>query len=137
MTKLARGFIKSSSKIQPFSLLSDFVRTITLDIQNDDRSSPGSESDPADRLKYPEWMNGTSLPAIFPLPFRFLECFSIRYKNYRIESSDWNYFSSETKDALSNIILSSTGTLKSLSLSGLPMCRLPSSYTFPTLRHWS
>ena len=82
-------------------------------------------------------MNGTSLPAIFPLPFRFLECFSIRYKNYRIESSDWNYFSSETKDALSNIILSSTGTLKSLSLSGLPMCRLPSSYTFPTLRHWS
>ena len=69
--------------------------------------------------KFPQWMNGTSLLAILRLPFGCLECFSINlgqcYTNPK--PWDWNKFSSELKDALSNIIHSSS--LKTLSLNYL------------------
>ena len=69
--------------------------------------------------KFPQWMNGTSLLAILRLPFGCLECFSINlgqcYTNPK--PWDWNKFSSELKDALSNIIHSSS--LKTLSLRGI------------------
>ena len=58
------------------------------------------------------WINGTSLLAILRLPFCRLECFSICVYYW-----NWNSFSSELKDALSNIIHSST--LKTLSLKGI------------------
>jgi len=57
-------------------------------------------------------MNGTSLHAILRLPFRHLECFSIWNSGWN--SWNWNSFSSELKDALSNIIHSPS--LKTLSL---------------------
>ena len=72
---------------------------------------------------YPQWMNGTLLPAFLRLPFSCLECFSITLFrlhcdwNFDSEFWDWNSFSSEMKDALSNIILSST--LKTLCLRGI------------------
>ena len=78
----------------------------------------------------PPWLNGTSLLAILRLPFRCLECFSIVLREYDdilmslwlFEDApagywDWNDFSSEMKDALSNIILSST--LKTICLDGI------------------
>jgi hypothetical protein len=58
-----------------------------------------------------EWMNGTSLLAILQLPFCRLERFTIRI------NCDWSSFSSELKDALLNIIHSST--LKTLSLTDI------------------
>ena len=61
-----------------------------------------------------QWMNDTSLFAILRLPFCYLECFSIISPR---TSWDWNCFSSEMKDALLNIILSST--LKTLYLGGI------------------
>jgi hypothetical protein len=60
---------------------------------------------------YSLWMNSASLLAILRLPFCRLDSFAII--NYLGWS--WNFFSSEMKDALSNIILSST--LKFLYLS--------------------
>ena len=84
------------------------VRTITL--TGDSSSS-----------EYPEWMNGTSLLAILRLPFCCLECFSIDsdlrpgYQNPN--PWNWNSFSNELKDALSNIVNSSN--LKTLSLMGI------------------
>jgi hypothetical protein len=84
--------------------IQSFVKTITLM--------------PVHRLKYPEWMNGASLPAILRLPFCRLECFSIIFfRDWNLESWSWNSFSSEMKDALSNIIHSST--LKTLFLRGI------------------
>jgi hypothetical protein len=95
-----------------------FVRAITLT--------------DSDSMHTPEWINGTSLLAILQLPFCCLECFSIGFPNdddgamvtwlteptgEESELWDWNYFSSEMKDALSNIILSST--LKTISLDGI------------------
>jgi hypothetical protein len=66
-----------------------------------------------------EFMNGTSLLAILRLPFGWLERFLI--KVYRCDWDmgpwKWNNFSSEVKDALSNIIHSST--LKTLVISGI------------------
>ena len=95
-----------------------FVKAITL-----------TESMPNWRMT-PEWLNGTSLLAILRLPFRCLECFSIVLREYDdilmslwlFEDApagywDWNDFSSEMKDALSNIILSST--LKTICLDGI------------------
>ena len=66
-----------------------------------------------------EWINNTSLPAILRLPFRCLECFSINYfpDYWDLKPWNWNSFSSELKDALSNIIHSSN--LKTLSLKGV------------------
>ena len=58
-----------------------------------------------------EWINGTSLLAILRLPFHCLERFSIAV------TQDYRYFSGELKDALSNII--HTSTLKTLSLFGV------------------
>jgi hypothetical protein len=85
-------------------VIQSFVKTITLM--------------PVHRLKYPEWMNGASLPAILRLSFCRLECFSIIFfRDWTLESWSWNLFSSEMKDALSNIILSST--LKTLFLKGI------------------
>jgi hypothetical protein len=59
----------------------------------------------------------TSLPAILRLPFCCLECFSITSNVHSILYFDWIFFGSELKDALSNIIHSST--LKTLSLTGI------------------
>ena len=50
-------------------------------------------------------MNGTSLPAILRLPFHRLECFTVCDSGRN--PWNWNSFSSELKDALSIIILSS------------------------------
>ena len=95
-----------------------FVKAITL-----------TESMPNWRMT-PEWLNGTSLLAILRLPFCCLECFSIVLleddeqpmtfflsEDVPPEYWDWNDFSSEMKDALSNIILSST--LKTIRLDGV------------------
>jgi hypothetical protein len=92
-------------------VIQSFVRTITLTA----RATGDSYSQAC------EWMNGTSLLAILRLPFCCLECFSIIV--FR-DTSSWirnpwnrNCFSSGLKDALSNII--HTSTLKTLSLSGI------------------
>ena len=83
--------------------IQSFVTTITLHVE---------ESKLVNRNFNPsEWMNGTELLAILRLPFRCLERFSIIVSR---ENWNWNKFSSEMKDALSNIMHSST--LKSLSL---------------------
>ena len=71
---------------------------------------------------YPEWMNSTSLLAILRLSFCCLESFSIilgpDYRSRRSwDSWDWNGFKSEMKEALLNMIQSST--LKTLSLKGI------------------
>ena len=93
-------------------VIQSFVRTITL-----------TEYRIIGKPKFPNWINGTSLLAILRLPFCRLECFSIcagRYWNFnghRYSSCDWNSFSSALKDALSNIIHSSTP--KTLSLEGV------------------
>ena len=60
-----------------------------------------------------EWVNGSSLLAILRLPFCCLESFSINMWQF----SNWNCFSNELKDALLNIIHSST--LKTLFLNGV------------------
>ena len=79
----------------------------------------------------PKWIkHHTSLLAILRLPFCCLECFSIvlgkddeevmtfwATEDMSRERWDWNDFSSEMKDALSNIILSST--LKTICLNGI------------------
>ena len=65
-----------------------------------------------------EWLNGKSTLAILRLTFCCLECFSIVFPGYHSNwKLDWNCFNSEMKDALSNIIQSST--LKTLSFVGL------------------
>ena len=93
---------KTSQGIHQFLLqypvIQSFVRSITLS---------GVES---------KWVNGSSLLAILRLPFRRLECFSIQARNVW-DCWNWNSFSSELRDALSNIMLSST--LKTLSLAGI------------------
>ena len=73
-----------------------------------------------------EWMNGASLLAILRLPFCCLEGFSIIVNVNRIFSNhwSWNNFSIELKDALTNIIHSST--LKTLNLSGI--AELPTTF---------
>jgi hypothetical protein len=88
-------------------VVQSFVRAITLkDIWS---------------YNFPQWMNGTSLLAILRLPFGCIECFSINlgkgYEEPKPWTRDWNKFSSELKDALSNIIHSSN--LKTLSLKGI------------------
>ena len=89
-------------------VIQSFVRTIILteDSYLMDRGTAG-------------WMNGASLLAILRLPFCCLERFSIivNRNHYGWIPWDWNNFSSELKDALSKIILSST--LKTLSLNGI------------------
>ena len=79
------------------------------------------------------WMNGASLLAILQLPFCCLECFSIivhKDKWARIPWS-WDCFSSEMKDALSNILHSST--LKTLSLTGIT--KLPITFFLHIAHH--
>ena len=89
-------------------VIQSFVKYITLT----DSNGEWGASDP----KFPEWMNGKSLLAILRLPFCCLECFSIIMGQnfWTLSSWDWNRFSSELKDALLNIVHSST--LKTLSL---------------------
>ena len=78
----------------------------------------------------PDWINGRSLLAILRLPFSRLECFSIcggRYRDvngytFTSSSCDWNNFCSALKDALWDIIHSSTFNLKILSLGGHYQC---------------
>ena len=82
-------------------VIQSFVRTITL-----------TQIVHWGTCNFPDWMNSTSLLAILRLPFCRLECFSICVYYW-----NWNSFSSELKDALSNIIHSST--LKTLSLKGI------------------
>ena len=72
-------------------------------------------------------MNGTSLLAILRLPFCHLECFTIR-DPFQI-CWKWKNFSSELKDALSNIIHLST--LKTLSLRCIP--GLPITFFTPII----
>ena len=75
------------------------------------------------------WVDDASLLAILQLPFCCLERFSIFLPrnvdclwdamdwNHDSDAWDWNYFSGELKNALWNIMLSST--LKTLCLSGI------------------
>ena len=91
------------------------VRTITLT----DRDHLWGE------IETPYWMNGTSLLAILRLPFCRLERFSIIISRDLAWSPwDWNDFSCELKDAVSNILQSST--LKTLSLTGIT--KVPSTF---------
>ena len=98
-------------------VIQSFVRTITL---------TEYESTPIWGSADVEWMNSPSLLAILRLPFRCLECFSITVCRDKWDwiSWDWNSFSSEMKDALSNIIHSST--LKTLSLNGI--AKVPNTF---------
>jgi hypothetical protein len=83
-----------------------------------------------------DWVKSRSLPFILRLPFRCLERFSLILPRYDFKwdsmdwsdsgSWDWNYFSNDLKDALWNIMLSST--LKSLSLDGI--INLPISFFY-------
>ena len=98
-------------------VIQSFVKTITL-TENKSISIWGSRTDLT-------WMNGSSLLAILRLPFRCLECFSITVCRDKWDWIwDWNAFSSELKDALSNIVHSST--LKTLSLNGI--ARVPNTF---------
>ena len=69
--------------------------------------------------KFPKWMNDTPLLSILRLPFSCLESFSVNLcmHSWNLEPWNWDSFSSELKDALSNIILSSN--LKTLSFKGI------------------
>lgn len=87
-------------------VIQSFVRSIVL--RNNNRCRKGS--------RYPSWINGASLLAILRLPFCSLEYLAIQ------DFRHWISISSEVKDALSNIIRSSS--LKTLFLDGfynLPM----------------
>ena len=91
-------------------VIQSFVRTITVaytahHVPSSIRPKGGTD-----------WIDDTSLPAIFRLPFCRLECFSIYFRHWRLDywARNWDSFSNELKDALSNIIHSST--LKTLSL---------------------
>jgi hypothetical protein len=74
-----------------------------------------------------QWMNGISLLAILRLPFSCLDCFSIYFPLLKRSSCNWNDFSSELKDALSNIIYSSN--LKTFSLNGIT--KVPITFFLP------
>jgi hypothetical protein len=102
----SRIHLKSEQTCQQFLLqnpvIQSFVRSITLD----------------GKASYDfEWINSTSLLAILRLPFCRLESFSIALWSDDWNACDWNSFSNEMKDALLNIIHSST--LKTLSLTGV------------------
>ena len=87
-------------------VIESFVKSITLEYSWD--------------AEVPDWMRDSiSLLAILRLPFRCLEYFSIfvRRNYWNRFPWTWNSFSSELKDAFSNIIHSST--LKTLSLNGI------------------
>ena len=90
-------FLVQNPVIQPF------VRSISLEHM----SMP----------KTAKWMNGISLLAILRLPLCRLECFSIAVCRDFWTNWNWNSFSHELKDALSNIIHSST--LKTLYIMGI------------------
>ena len=94
-------------------VIQHFVRSITL-IDDIDHSHCFIRRDR-------EWMNDSSLLAILRLPLCSLECFSIIIlrDSWNMNAGDWNWnsFSSEMRDALSNILLSPT--LKTLSLTGI------------------
>jgi hypothetical protein len=79
--------------------------------------------------------NSSSLPTILQLQFCCLESFWISSVNY--DRLDWNYFSSELKDALSNIIHSSTlETLhESHQCANYPLSRYCPSYDIAVAIH--
>ena len=93
--------------------IQSFVRTISL--TEHESTTDWCSLDCIDS----EWMNDPSLLAILRLPFHCLERFSINMHrdDWRWVYWDWNDFGSEMKDALSNIIHSST--LKKFSLNGV------------------
>ena len=74
-----------------------------------------------------DWIKGPSVPAFLRLPFCCLECFSIEFLGFW----DWNSFSSEMKDALSNIIHSFN--LKTLSLRGIT--NVPTTFFLHIVHH--
>ena len=87
--------------------------------------------------RYRQWVDNTSILVILRLPFCCLERFAIYLPrnsshcqwdamdwNHDCESWDWNYFGNEFREALGNIMLSST--LKTLSLNGIT--NLPISF---------
>jgi hypothetical protein len=96
-------------------VIQSFVRTITLTEESLYIWNSSSSL----------WMNGTSLLAILRLLFCCLERFLIIViQEWGWHPWDWNSFSSELKDALSNIIHSST--LKTISLTGI--AKVPSTF---------
>jgi hypothetical protein len=104
-----------------------FVRTISIPLPVEMDSSYL-------RSRSFDWIDGTSLLAILRLPFCCLERISIN--RYYFDPNPWNWdsFSSELKDALSNIIHSSS--LKTLSLTRLvnvPMTFFLRTVHFTTL----
>ena len=92
------------------SIIQSSVEAITL---AEDKDSP----------KYTDLPSSISLPAFLRLPFSHLECLSIMF-HHRDLSFDWNEFSSELKDALSNIIHSLN--LKTLFLRGIT--KIPTTF---------
>jgi hypothetical protein len=80
-----------------------------------------------------EWMySSTSLLSILLLPFCCLECFSIHGRHW---GGNWDSFSSELKDALSNIIhLSTLKTLSLTSIINVPMTFFLHTVHFTTLK---
>ena len=119
-SKISVGNNETCDRIHQFLVqnpdIQSFVRSFTMD---------NSKS------IYTEWMNGKSLLAILRLPFCRLVRFSIISGQYdshwdlilntwerkNFLSWDWNCFSGEMKDALSNIMQSPT--LKTLCLNGI------------------
>ena len=93
-------------------VIQSFVRSISLEHM----SSPETA----------KWMNSLSLLALLRLPLCRLECFSITLCPDYLRNWNWNCFSSDMKDALLNIIHSST--LKTLSLTGIT--ELPITFFF-------
>ena len=89
-------------------VIQSFVRTITL------TGIPMLADWSFERTNPSDWMNGTSLLGILRLPFCCLECFSIIVCR---DDWDWDSFSSEMKDTLSNTIMHSS--LKTLSLTDI------------------
>ena len=104
-------------------VIQSFVRKITL-LQFFDNSD-------FDENPVYEWLNGASLLAVLRLPFG-LERFSIKLSLYpfNLRRWDWNIFRRELKDALLNIIHSSS--LKVLFLEGVT--NLPNTF-FPHISH--
>jgi hypothetical protein len=95
-------------------VIQSFVRSITLMADTPNLKSLKASS----YIEWNQWMNSTSLLAILRLPFCCLECFSIIVDHDMVLNPwTWNTFSGEMKDALLNIMRSSS--LKTLSFMGI------------------
>ena len=119
-SKISIGSNQSCQRIHQILVqnpaIQSFVRTITLN---------GSGTIYTRDLYPFKWMNSTELLSILRLPFCCLECFSII--GCRDDCQwDWDSFSSEMKDALSNTIMHPS--LKTLSLTDIT--KVPISFFF-------